>query len=88
MSAGWGGIVNLAGIPYDCLFIEDISAEQDLKNMIVIISQCSYLTDSIFNQFLEIAKKYLDEKFDIMDRVHFDEMQNRDHSELDKLLKY
>jgi hypothetical protein len=92
MSAhGWGGVVNLAGIPYDCLFIEDISPERDLKKYdCLIISQCSYLTDSVYNQFLEVIEKYLNEKGNlILDGPpgHFDEnTKQRDHSALDKLL--
>ena len=29
---GWGGIVNLAGIPYRCFFIEDLAGQKNLEN--------------------------------------------------------
>jgi len=92
MSAhGWGGVVNLAGIPYECLFIEDLSSEQDLQKYdCLIISQCAYLTDSVYDISLKVLRKYLAEKGNlIVDGAlgHYDETtKQRDHSELDKVL--
>jgi hypothetical protein len=56
MSAhGWGGVVNLAGIPYDCFFVEDLSASQQLNNYnCLIISQCAFLTDGTYNEILNV----------------------------------
>ena len=50
MSAhGWGGVMNLAGIPYDCFFVEDFSEDMDLaKYDCLIFSQCTYLTDESY----------------------------------------
>jgi hypothetical protein len=61
MSAhGWGGVVNLAGIPYDCLFIEDLSISQNLeKYNCLIFSQCAYLTNGTYEGIQKVLEKYL-----------------------------
>jgi len=92
MSAhGWGGVVNLAGIPYDCFFVEDLSASQQLNNYnCLIISQCAFLTDGTYNEILNVLEKYLADGGNIIldgPFGHFDEnTRQRDHSALDKLL--
>jgi hypothetical protein len=92
MSAhGWGGVVNLAGIPYDCFFVEDLSASQQLNNYnCLIISQCAFLTDGTYNEILNVLEKYLADGGNIIldgPFGHFDEnTRQRDHLALDKLL--
>ncbi|MCB0293076.1 MAG: hypothetical protein KDH97_22675, partial [Calditrichaeota bacterium] len=34
---GWGAAVNLAGIPYDCLFVEDVAGGKDLSRYQALI---------------------------------------------------
>jgi len=90
MSAhGWGGIANLAGIPYDCLFIEDITSEKDLKKYnCLIVSQCTYLNELAYDSFLPVLEKYIAGKGNlILDGLlgNFDEAaRERDHSSFEK----
>ncbi len=53
MSAhGWGGVMNLAGIPYDCFFVEDFSEETDLnKYNCLVFTQCTYLIMNLMKIF-------------------------------------
>lgn len=92
MSAhGWGGVMNLAGVPYDCFFVEDLSEDKDLsKYNCLIFSQCTYLTDKDYEALLTVLEKYLSEDGNlIIDGLigYFDEeTKERDHSELNELL--
>jgi len=87
---GWGGVVNLAGIPYDCLFIEDINPENNLKKYdCLIFGQCKYVSDENYDSLKDALKKYIDEGGNIIldgGLAYFDEnARERDHSELDDL---
>lgn len=92
MSAhGWGGVVNLAGIPYSCFFAEDLISETDLSNYdCLIFSQCTYLSDKTYNEIVSFLKKYISGGGNIIvDGLigHQDEnTKPRDHSELDNML--
>ncbi len=92
MSAhGWGGVVNLAGIPYDCFFIEDLSISQNLEKYdCLIFSQCAYLTNGAYQEIQKVLEKYLAGGGNlILDGPlgHYDEnTKQRDHSQLDKIL--
>lgn len=92
MSAhGWGGVMNLAGIPYDCFFVEDFSNETDLsKYNCIIFTQCTYLSDESYENLLMVLDKYLSSEGNItIDGLlgYFDdETMERDHSELNQLL--
>lgn len=92
MSAhGWGGIANLAGIPYDCFFTEDLSDETDLKKYnTLIFTQCTYLTNVDYDNVCDILQEYLSNGGNvIVDGVlgFFDqETKERDHSKIENLL--
>lgn len=92
MSAhGWGGVVNLAGIPYDCFFVEDLTAEMNMDNyQCLIFTQCSYLPDKSYKELISILEEYISNGGNIIIDgllAHFDEnTKQRDHSKLDKLL--
>lgn len=92
MSAhGWGGIANLAGIPYDCFFIEDLSGGTNLKKYSTLIfTQCTYLTNSDYDNICDILAEYLSNGGNvIVDGVlgFFDqETKERDHSKIEDLL--
>lgn len=92
MSAhGWGGVVNLAGIPYDCFFVEDLNTEMKLDNYkCLIFTQCSYMTNAVYNELIKVITGYTSNGGNIIiDGLlgHFDEnTKQRDHSQLDKLL--
>ena len=92
MSAhGWGGVMNLAGIPYDCFFIEDFSEETDLnKYNCLVFTQCTYLDNESYENLLLVLNNYLSEGGNlIIDGLigYFDEeTKERDHSKLNQLL--
>lgn len=92
MSAhGWGGVMNLVGIPYDCFFVEDFSDETDLnKYNCLVFTQCTYLDDHTYENLLLILSNYLSEGGNlIIDGLlgYFDdETKERDHTELNQLL--
>ena len=88
---GWGGVVNLAGIPYDCLFIEDINPKNDLaKYDCLIFGQCKYVAEDNYESLNSALGKYIETGGNIIldgGLAYFDEnAKERDHSELDKLL--
>jgi hypothetical protein len=88
---GWGGVVNLAGIPYDCLFIEDINPDNNLEKYdCLIFGQCKYVEDIHYEILVEALKKYLELGGNIIlegGLAYFNEdARERDHSELDDLL--
>jgi hypothetical protein len=50
---GWAAAVNLAGIPYDCLFLEDISGNKNLADYdLLIFGQCGYVEDDLYKKFI------------------------------------
>jgi hypothetical protein len=92
MSAhGWGGVMNLAGIPYDCFFVEDFSEDMDLdKYDCLIFSQCTYLTNESYEILLSVLANYISDGGNIIiDGLigYFDQdTKERNHSELNELL--
>jgi hypothetical protein len=92
MSAhGWGGVVNLAGVPYDCYFAEDLTEDINLKKYdCLIFSQCTYLTNEAYEKTVDVLENYLSEGGNlIIDGLigYFDEStKERNHSKLDQLL--
>jgi len=88
---GWGGAVNLAGIPYDCLFIEDINTGNNLEKYdCLIFGQCKYVSESNYGSLVNGIDKYLKNGGNIIldgGLAFFDEnAKERDHSDLDELL--
>ena len=47
-SAGkaWTAVANLAGLPYETLFVEDLKGEALDAYSLLVLSQCLYLTDA------------------------------------------
>ena len=92
MSAhGWGGVVNLAGVPYDCYFSEDLSDDLNLKKYdCLIFTQCTYLNDDAYEKTVKVLDNYLSEGGNlIIDGLigYFDEStKERDHSKINRLL--
>jgi len=92
MSAhGWGGVMNLAGIPYDCFFVEDFSEDMNLdKYDCLVFTQCTYLDDESYKNLLLTLDNYLSEAGNlIVDGLigYFDQdTKERDHTDLDQLL--
>jgi uncharacterized membrane protein len=88
---GWAGVVNLAGIPYDCLFISDLTGDRDLTQFdALILGQCAYVSNADYPGLVKALEKYLSEGGSlIVDgplAVNDGEAEERDHSILDGLL--
>lgn len=54
----WTAVMNLAGVPYSCLFIEDLEKENIADYSSVVFSQCLYLSQNEY-QITEKAIKKL-----------------------------
>jgi hypothetical protein len=63
MSAhGWVGVANLAGIPYDTLFLEDIAARRDLAPYrLLVFAQCTSVEPETLGLLTSVLKRYLDQ---------------------------
>ncbi|MCB0284666.1 MAG: hypothetical protein KDF60_18935, partial [Calditrichaeota bacterium] len=92
MSAhGWAGVVNLAGIPFDCLFMEDVVSASDLSNYnCLIFGQCDYIKNDQYKPVLKALDAYLENGGNVIldgRLAAFDEKTiERDHQKLDNLL--
>jgi len=60
MSAhGWTGIAHLAGIPYDCLLLEEITTIDLSQYDALILTQCSYVQRSEKGEITESIETYM-----------------------------
>src|SRR5574341_907172 len=61
MSAhGWAAVANLAGIPYDCLFLEELgNAEALARYDLLIFGQCAYVDETAYQRLIGIMPGYL-----------------------------
>lgn len=87
---GWGAAANLAGIPYDCFFLEDLAAADLSRHQTLILAQCSYATDAVYAATLTVVKNHLARGGHlIIDgplAVYDEQAQSRDHAALDSLV--
>ena len=88
---GWGGVVNLAGIPYECLFVEDLASVKSTDQYdLMIFGQCGYLTEKSYNGLLKTLKSYFKQGGNVIIDgplgLYDEKTRERDHSELDELL--
>ena len=92
MSAhGWGGVMNLAGVPYDCFFVEDFNPETDLSSYgCLVFTQCTYLTDEVYNNLKSVLDNYLSEGGNLIIDGLFgyfdDKTKERNYTESNQLL--
>lgn len=92
MSAhGWAAVANLAGIPYDCLFLEDLADNKALERYdLLIFGQCNYVDETAYQNLKSALQKYLaaggnliiDGPLATADA----QARDRDHADLDALL--
>jgi hypothetical protein len=61
MSAhGWVGVANLAGIPYDTLFLEDLVSEKSASRYAVLVfAECTTIEPITLKQLLPFLQNYL-----------------------------
>ncbi|HOZ20886.1 MAG TPA: hypothetical protein PLO28_03820 [bacterium] len=90
MSAhGWAAAANLAGIPYDCFFLEELTTS-DLRAIdALILGQCSHVAEKDYAPFAAKLKEYLAGGghliVDGQLAVYDEKAAERDHAELDEL---
>lgn len=87
---GWGAAANLAGIPYDCFFLEELAAADLSRHQSMILAQCSYTTAAAYQELVPILQGFLARGGHlIIDgplAVYDETAQPRDHAGLDSLL--
>ena len=92
MSAhGWAAVANLAGIPYDCLFLSDIAGSKDLSMYnALIFCQCTYVEQPIYNSLVTSLKKYIEKEGNLIIDGPFaitdENSEDCDHKELDDII--
>ncbi len=59
IALGWGAVAHLAGIPYDCLFLADLTAKEMSKYDVIVLTQCSNVEKSLYKKVLKKIKTYL-----------------------------
>jgi len=56
---GWAAVANLAGIPYDCLFISDLPGLNNIEQYdLLVFAQCTYLDNQLYDPLIAIIEKY------------------------------
>lgn len=87
---GWAGVANLAGMPYDCLFLEDIPRNDLSSYHALVIAQCGYVADSLYMKLLDPLHDYIKSGGSlIIDgpfAIYSGDAIERNHSELDMLI--
>jgi uncharacterized membrane protein len=88
---GWAGIANLAGIPYDCLFLKELPQHQNLSRYTaLVLAQCSYVDEKLYPQIKNTLKKYLSTGGHLVIdgplAIYDESAQARNHDDLDSLL--
>ncbi len=59
---GWVGIANLAGIPYDTLFLEDIAQGGDVGHYrVLVFAQCTAVDADTLARLTALVRRYLDQ---------------------------
>ncbi|MBN2413262.1 hypothetical protein JXQ31_16400 [candidate division KSB1 bacterium] len=92
MSAhGWAAVANLAGIPYDCLFLKNLAGENDLsKYKSIVICQCTYVEDGLYSKVLNSLKNYINQGGNLIIEGPFainnEKAEERNHADLDELI--
>ena len=56
----WTAVANLAGLPYETLFVEDLQADKLDDYSLLILSQCLYLTDAEYALVDRAVRHFVD----------------------------
>ncbi|MCF7805455.1 MAG: hypothetical protein K9N46_08815 [Candidatus Marinimicrobia bacterium] len=91
MSAhGWAAVLNLAGIPYDCLFLSDLPKKNLSRYSALVIGQCGYVEDELYDNLIPALQPYLDNGGSLVVdgpfAVNNADAKERDHTAMDNLL--
>ena len=87
---GWGAAANLAGVPYDCLFLEDLSGADLTRYRLLVLAQCGYAPDTGYPSLMGALQAYLGRGGHLIidgPLAVFDETaREREHAGLDSLI--
>jgi len=88
---GWAAAVNLAGIPYDCLFLEDLSVIKNLPEYdLLIFGQCGYVEDDVYKKLIPALTQYLSAGGNVLIdgplAANDAKARERNHEKLDEIL--
>ena len=60
VAMGWAAIANMAGIPYDCLFLTDVVKKEVLLTYdLVVLAHCSYVEETLYQSLVKNLPEYL-----------------------------
>ena len=90
MSAhGWAAVANLAGLPYDCLFLSDLVNADLSQYRALIFGQCSYVENDLYDRLISPLEKYLQQGGNVIIdgpfAVNDESARERDHTKVDQL---
>ena len=91
MSAhGWAAVANLAGVPYDCLFLEELPEARLPTYDLLVFGQCAYTDQMSYEKFTKALARYLAQGGNVIIdgplAVSDQEAGDRKHEDLDLLL--
>lgn len=92
VAMGWAAVANMAGIPYDCIFLSDVINKEIIHNYnLLVLTHCSHIEESIYEEMLRTLPDYLSSsgKHLIVDGpigIYNEEEEARDYSVLEDLL--
>jgi hypothetical protein len=55
---GWAGVANLAGLPYDTLFVEEIGSQDLVRYRVLVFAQCSAVEDRLAPKLTAAVERY------------------------------
>lgn len=92
VAMGWAAVANMAGIPYDCIFLSDVINKEIIHNYnLLVLTHCSHIEESIYEEMLRSLPDYLSssDKHLIVDGpigIYNEEGEARDYSVLEDVL--
>ena len=92
IAMGWAAVANMAGIPYDCLFLSDIAKKEVLlKYQLVVLTHCSYVEENLYQTIVGNIPEYLSSTghhlvIDGPFAIYNEQGKARDHSKFDQII--
>lgn len=91
MSAhGWSAVANLAGLPYDCLFLSELPELNLSHYKALVFGQCTYIPVKLYPKLISSIVSYLSNGGNIIIdgpiAMSDENAKDLDHSQLDELL--
>jgi hypothetical protein len=89
---GWAAAANLAGIPYDCLYLTDLTEKDPLLRYdLLVITQCSYVDQKVYPDLVSALRKHMANGNHLIIEgplaVYDETSKDLDHHRLDSLLE-